>query len=467
MRKYSRGCVRCVRVLMTGWLAASVLVQAQTGRPAEAMDVVDAYEEAQRLEADIVEMFREIRAAELSRVQRQTLERSLGATLMPLSDRAEVDEELLRRKAADAEGIRQYQEELAVVMQETEAMVANAQTLLDLFREELAAAESSASERVESVLKDFREERAVSEQQVEAAEAQVERVREALAKVMHADRQASEAGEQTEAEGNTQEAVRQMEAANEAAARAADAVAALAAMGESGGSGDSEASGVDAVARLQALGRLARAGSGRWLDVTEQMRGRNLGGRPRETPPEGRPALWQSLEELEASPSIRIVRAGSAGRREWYFIGDWYVLSRYANEGRENLQKVYPPESIQDLDAVYLSEDGKRMEWEYESYLPPVVIPYGWESWKIYYFYTELYFEEETEAWLAIGSDDRSDLWINDLPVWHSRNQHKGWSPDEGFRRVVFRQGRNPVLLRLENGHQGLGFSLFLNFDGF
>ena len=42
-----------------------------------------------------------------------------------------------------------------------------------------------------------------------------------------------------------------------------------------------------------------------------------------------------------------------------------------------------------------------------------MVAPYGWESWKIYYFYAELTFEGETEAWFAIGSDDRSDLWIN------------------------------------------------------
>jgi hypothetical protein len=118
-----------------------------------------------------------------------------------------------------------------------------------------------------------------------------------------------------------------------------------------------------------------------------------------------------------------------------------------------------------DLNAVYLSEDGKQLQWEYESFLPPMVAPYGWESWKIYYFYTELYFEEETEVWVAIGSDDRSDLWINDLPVWHSANRHKGWNPAEGFRKVVFRQGHNKILLRLENGHQGLGFSLFLNLD--
>ena len=118
------------------------------------------------------------------------------------------------------------------------------------------------------------------------------------------------------------------------------------------------------------------------------------------------------------------------------------------------------------MNAKYLSEDGRSLQWIYESYAPPVMQPYGWDEWEIYYFYTEIYFDEETEAWIAIGSDDRSDLWINDLPVWHSANQHKGWNPEEGFRKVVFRKGHNKILLRLENGHGGPNVSLYVNLHG-
>jgi len=49
------------------------------------------------------------------------------------------------------------------------------------------------------------------------------------------------------------------------------------------------------------------------------------------------------------------------------------------------------------------------------------------------------------------------------LPVWHSSNEHKNWYPAEGFRKVYFKQGRNKVLLRLENGHLGLDFSLYMH----
>ena len=69
---------------------------------------------------------------------------------------------------------------------------------------------------------------------------------------------------------------------------------------------------------------------------------------------------------------------------------------------------------------------------------------------------------EACDLWLAIGSDDRSDLWVNDVPVWRSGNQHKNWNMSEGFRKVHLRAGRNKLLVRLENGWGSCCFSLLL-----
>ena len=605
-------------------------------------DVVDTYAEARRLEAEIVEMYREIRAAELSVVQRQTYDRSLESTLIPLSDRAEVDEDLLRRAVEDAEDLESYQRELGVVVQETDAIVANARSLLEQFeteptgttrapeekqpeeqqeqepeekestepaeREEEEKPEKPEEEKKESseekekqekakkekeeelkkeveeeiaktevhlekALKEIREarekvktetkeveseiaearekaeetaekpekaeqekqekekkaktekleklkeleqqvdaaEKAVEEvakgvgelkepskEQTEKAEAALTKLREAMAKVIKADQTASEStGEvakeeseqeagaesekiaseesETKAKENTEKAVQEMKKAGESLASARDKISELESLADSDGDGsDSDSDGDNsgegenmseelAIARQQALAQLAKSSSGKWLDITDQMRGLKLEEKPVPPPAAALPDLWKDAEELENAPSIRKVLNTSAQTDQWLFVGDWYVLNRYDNKGRANIQKVYPPESILDLNAHYLSEDGKPMKWEYESYAPPRMTPYGWEEWKIYYFYTEIYFDEETEAWFAIGSDDRSDLWINDLPVWHSANQHKGLDPGEGFRKVVFKKGHNKVLLRLENGHGGAAVSLFLN----
>lgn len=573
------------RLLISGLKLHELREDAETPE----LDVYGSYEEAQQLEAEIVQMYREIRAAELSLIQRQTLERSLESTLPPLSERAKVDRELLRGKAADAEGVKVYQEELGVVMRETDQIVAHARDLLNRFKneqatppppeempmdpptpeeiaamaaaqaespaarqeqqvtqpqrmqqqqamlqqqveqdiaeaeinleealeeirdakelvrlelketaesiaeleqelaeaetpepekqEELEAEQEKSDERVEldrkidaaedvvqEVVEKIQRMAEVTGEQIENAEEVVKELREALAEVMAADAAADQA-EQEAAQEHTEEAVAHVEAARQSMESAAEAMAEMAAitrmLAEMDGGEDLSAE--LAIAQQQSLGALARARSGLWLDITAQMRGRNLNAKPVETPPAQRPTLWEGMEALRSAPSARRVVSGSRQGGEWVFVGDWYVLSRYDNEHRANLQKVYPPESILDLNANYVSEDGQRMRWEYESFLPPTVIPYGWEPWKIYYFYTELFFEEEAEVWLAIGSDDRSDLWINDLPVWHSSNQHKNWRPGEGFRKVYFRKGRNKVLVRLENGHLGLGFSMFMN----
>tara|TARA_R100000027_G_scaffold67263_1_gene65289 strand:- start:13460 stop:15304 length:1845 start_codon:yes stop_codon:yes gene_type:complete len=562
-------------------------------REASSLDVYSSYEEAQQLEAEIVQMYREIRAAELSLIQRQTLDRSLESTLTPLSERAEVDEGLLTNSAKDAEAVKQYQDELSIVLRETDAIVANAKELLASFEkeppaqqelseaeleemtpEEIAAMEAlaesmteeSASQvqqenaqlqeelekerselqeklqkdltevemnleealkeieaaeelveaeieeveeaiekqerelaeqkakdpKKEKELKELKEKReqlvkldeqvevtgelvekvvkdleTMSEDQVEKAEEAVEQLRVALAAVIEVDAEVAEVSEKKEAKEHTEQAVEDVTAAKEAMEAAAQGMAAMDAIEEmlDQMSGGAVLSGDQAIAQQQSLGELANARSGKWLDITDQMRGRNLDEKPVAVPPDQRPPLWENRKQLNGAHSARKVVKASDYSGDWVFIGDWYVLSRYDNAHRANRQKVYPPESILDLDARYLSEDGQMMRWEYASFFPPVIRPYGWEPWKIYYFYTEIFFEEAGEAWLAIGSDDRSDVWINDLPVWHSSNQHKNWSPSEGFRKVYFKKGRNKVLVRLENGHLQLGLSLYMRLD--
>lgn len=576
------------------------LIQPREDVPPEDLDIHAAYREAQRLEAEIVQMVREIRAAELTMVQRQTLARSLESVLMPLSERAEVDAEILTAKATSAEAVERFQEELAIVMRETDAIVSNARDLLaslldepepptaerekaepdqeeqteeaglqeeartgqhhqelpheqpaedqarakasdarekqsqaererqkkkaaealemtglhlekalteiqaaraKVSEEKKAAQESpeaanqpekskteppqapteaeatvrateklgqlrdlerkidAAEEAVEAVVEKVKSMEEVSNVEIKKAEATLDAMRKAMASVEQADAAAHAAAGASTRE-KTREAVRAMNAASLSMESAVEAMKSMQSSNNSGAGGGRNRD--NDIAQMQVLGELAEAGSGTWLDLTAQMRGKDLDIKPGETPPNARPQLWAGIEELEQAPSARKFSANTP-RNVWVYIGDWHVLARYDNVGRTNIEKVYPPESIVDLSAQYLSEDGRTLRWEYESYLPPMVAPHAWESWKIYYFHTELIFEQETEAWLAIGSDDRSDLWINDLPVWHSANRHKGWYPAEGFRKVVFREGRNKVLLRLENGQAGLGFSLFLN----
>jgi hypothetical protein len=89
-----------------------------------------------------------------------------------------------------------------------------------------------------------------------------------------------------------------------------------------------------------------------------------------------------------------------------------------------------------------------------------MVVPENAEEYGIYYAYTELWFDEPRDLWIAIGSDDKSTVWLNEQLVWVSSDQLKGWQLGEGLRRVHFKKGLNRVLYRVENGWHGMAFSL-------
>lgn len=158
---------------------------------------------------------------------------------------------------------------------------------------------------------------------------------------------------------------------------------------------------------------------------------------------------------------------GSQGQpAKWFYVGSWYVIGPFPNEDRKNIETVFPPESVIDLNAVYTGAGGKPVGWQYLNapscqIEPPDMAPYA-----IYYAWTEIKMDRDRDLWIATGSDDRSDLWVNDMPVWRSGNWLKNWNMNEAFRKVHFKQGRNKILVRLENGWGSCCFSVLVNLEG-
>ncbi|MDZ4788066.1 MAG: hypothetical protein SH807_03920 [Blastochloris sp.] len=81
----------------------------------------------------------------------------------------------------------------------------------------------------------------------------------------------------------------------------------------------------------------------------------------------------------------------------------------------------------------------------------------------VYYAYTELWFEEAQDLWLAVGADDAAKIWIEEQLVYVSENRLKSWTIGEAKRRVHFKQGLNRILYRVENGPGYIAFSLVLS----
>lgn len=165
-----------------------------------------------------------------------------------------------------------------------------------------------------------------------------------------------------------------------------------------------------------------------------------------------------AIRDVDVSRAARTITA-SASSAKWVYVDSWYTVGPFANPGRANIHRSFAPESTINLDAVYEGMFGPE-RWRFVQSARPMVQPPNAVEYGIWYAYTEVRFDEACDVWIAVGSDDRSDIWINDLRVWSSSDALKGWQIGEGLRRVRFEKGRNRILYRLENGWNTCGFSL-------
>ncbi len=169
---------------------------------------------------------------------------------------------------------------------------------------------------------------------------------------------------------------------------------------------------------------------------------------------------------VKGSVAGRRVRAtGDGSGSEWMFVDTWYVIGPFPNPQRRNIDTKFPPEGMVDLDAVYPGKDGRQLRWRFVQVNQAAIHPPDEQEYAIYYAYTTLWFDEERDLWIAVGSDDFSKLWVNDLPVWASGLVQKTWKPNEGYRKVHFKRGLNRVLYRVENGQHACIYSLMLRMD--
>lgn len=150
----------------------------------------------------------------------------------------------------------------------------------------------------------------------------------------------------------------------------------------------------------------------------------------------------------------------------WMAINSWYVIGPFPNPQRINIDRAFPPETVRDLDAVYIGKDGQPIRWQfYQSPRAEIRPDFSQVPYSIWYGYTEIRSDVACDVWLAMGSDDKSKIWLNGAIIWESVPQHKHWNIGEGFRKVSLRAGTNTILYRIENGHHGMAWSLVMCLD--
>ena len=190
------------------------------------------------------------------------------------------------------------------------------------------------------------------------------------------------------------------------------------------------------------------------------------------------PPLTKSMPELLPGNILNLAGDALNGLpAKWMYVNSWYVIGPFPNPNRVNLRRKFPPESVIDLDATYVGKDGRVVRWEFmqarsahprdswRSEGKAETVPFTAEEYGIWYAFTEIVVDQDCDRWIAVGSDDRSDVWVNDQPVWGSSNKLKSWNIAEGYRRIRLNKGKNRILARIENGWHSLGWSLCISVE--
>jgi len=228
--------------------------------------------------------------------------------------------------------------------------------------------------------------------------------------------------------------------------------------------GESRAGGSEALKQLSEKAR--ENPQHRAVDVTAEMRAAAGSGSPDRQELKGSSLTAQQMESQVFQPrptnyevGRKVVSEGGPPV-EWMFIDTWYTIGPFPNPQRVNLNTKFPPETVVNLSATYPGKGGKMVKWKFLQTNRDRCVPHDDEEYAIYYAYTEIWFDEAMDLWVAIGSDDKANVWINNLPVWISGDELKPWRVNEGLRKVHFQKGLNKVLYRVENGWRSTAFSL-------
>lgn len=381
-------------------------------KSARQLSMAEAYELARELESAVADSYKEVKAFETAMAKRMSFEAAAKLTDVAKPERPDVDAKLLEenvRTKADLDRQKQAQTE---AVREAKAMADNAKAMMEKAMElvQVPASGQAAAQRAEALRR--LEEADFAERQ------DAEAVRERLAEL------AASAEYQVEL---------------------------------------AEAAAEDSSQKAKDIAELMKTPG-------EPPAGESAGAHP------GPPEL--KAGDLALVPGNVMTLSGDETKglpAKWMYVNSWYVIGPFPNPNRANLRVKFQPESKVDLDATYRGKDGRMLRWEYQqakNCKPPQpwmadwhaeVIPEGNEEYVIFYAYAEVFFDEACDRWIAIGSDDRSDVWINDMPVWGSSNKLKAWTLAEDFRRVHFKKGRNRILARIENGHWNFGWSLCIS----
>jgi hypothetical protein len=189
----------------------------------------------------------------------------------------------------------------------------------------------------------------------------------------------------------------------------------------------------------------------------------------------------ERLEEQSVGTDAPVARADGLFIREWLLCGEF---PNPPHEGEETYDHSPP---CVGLETDYLAEaggeaqarpvsgrevrrpDGTKIEWF--SYASPADVvdlhaTFGTEPKDnvVAYAYTVIDAERAGAAVLSLGSDDGARVWLNGELV-HDVLAARGVRPDDDLMPIELREGRNSLLIKVEQGRGNWGFMARIAID--
>ena len=144
------------------------------------------------------------------------------------------------------------------------------------------------------------------------------------------------------------------------------------------------------------------------------------------------------------------------------FIRRWYIAGPFDNANAEGFERAYGPESTPfAADQQFDGLGGGKVLWRVvespSGLFGPDLKLFKVNDDIVFYAYCELVSPGIRSAGALAASDDGIKAWVNGALV-HKNFQRRVVTPDEDRFQVELKEGRNPVLLKIDQGGGPWGF---------
>lgn len=133
--------------------------------------------------------------------------------------------------------------------------------------------------------------------------------------------------------------------------------------------------------------------------------------------------------------------------------GIWYIIGPFGNEESDNLNEIFEPERIQDINKYYSNGFGEQLKFNKYSF-PEKQIDLSFLEWKkqkeVIYVLSYFYSLDDKEAKLQFASNDGFKVWHNDTMLLnHHMHSDTLASKDIVTSDIYLRAGWNKFLIKL------------------